>query len=71
MQLMIFKETLVADHVPKIKVPIIISHFAHFHFLSRTLTFQKKLRYLLDWKPFKNDEKCFVFHLALFVLKIF
>ena len=23
----------------------------------------KKLCYLLDWKPFKNDEKCFLFHL--------
>ena len=21
------------------------------------------MRYLLDWKPFKNDEKCFLFHL--------
>ena len=23
----------------------------------------KKLCYLLDWKPFKNDEKCLLFHL--------
>ena len=23
----------------------------------------KKLCYLLDWQPFKNDEKCFLFHL--------
>ena len=29
---------------------------------SRTLTFQKNLCYLLHWKPFKNDEKCFSFH---------
>ena len=33
---------------------------------------KKVLCYLLDLKPFKNDEKCFLFHLkALFVLKIF
>ena len=39
---------------------------------SRTLTFQKKSFYLLPWKPFKNDEKCFFFVLkAHFVLKIF
>ena len=31
--------------------------------LSRTLFFLKNLCYLLDWKPFKNDEKCFLFHL--------
>ena len=32
----------------------------------------KYLCYLLHWKPFKNDEKCFYFILeALFVLKIF
>ena len=31
--------------------------------------FQKKLCYLLDWKPVKNDEKCFLFHLkSSFVL---
>ena len=30
---------------------------------SRTLTFQKGLRYLLYWKPFKNDGKLFLFHL--------
>ena len=30
---------------------------------SRTLTFQKKINYLPDWKPFKNDEKCFLFRL--------
>ena len=23
----------------------------------------KKLFYLLQWKPFKNDAKCFLFHL--------
>ena len=33
---------------------------------------KKKIRYLLHWKPFKNDEECFYFFLkALFVLKIF
>ena len=26
----------------------------------------KKLFYLLQWKPFKNDEKCFFFHLSSF-----
>ena len=30
---------------------------------SQTLNFQTKLFYLLQWKPFKNDEKCFLFHL--------
>ena len=30
---------------------------------SRTLAFQKNLCHLLDWKPFKIDEKCFLFHL--------
>ena len=40
-------------------------------FKSGTLTFQKKLCYLLDWKLFKNDEKCFIFSLkALSILKI-
>ena len=28
-----------------------------------TLTFQKNLFYLLQWKPFKSYEKCFLFHL--------
>ena len=33
---------------------------------------QKNLRYLLHWKPFKNDKKYFLFHLkSSFVLKIF
>ena len=33
---------------------------------------QKNLCHLLDRKPFKNDEKCFLFRLqALFILKIF
>ena len=27
---------------------------------------KRKLCYLLDWKPFKNDEKCFLFHLKSF-----
>ena len=32
----------------------------------------KKLSYLRDWEPFKNDEKCFYFvSKAFFVLKIF
>ena len=30
---------------------------------SWALTFHKKLCYLLQWKPFKNGEKCFLFHL--------
>ena len=42
------------------------SEFSHL----RTLTFQK-MRYFLDWRLFKNDEKCFYFILkSLFVLKI-
>ena len=28
-------------------------------FQSRTFTFQINLRYLLHWKPFKNDKNCF------------
>ena len=33
---------------------------------------KKNLHYLLHWKPFKNDGKCFSFHSkAIFVLKIF
>ena len=32
----------------------------------------KKLLYLLQWKPFKNDEKCFLFHVKVpFVPEIF
>ena len=31
--------------------------------LKSDLAFQKKLCYLFDWKPFKTDEKCFLFHL--------
>ena len=33
---------------------------------SRTLTFEKSCFYLLQWKPFKNDEKCFLFHAKSF-----
>ena len=29
---------------------------------SRTVTFQKNLCYLLDWKPFKNDKRWSLFH---------
>ena len=37
-----------------------------------TLTFQKILCSLLDWKPFKVDENAFYFILkAFFILKIF
>ena len=32
---------------------------------GRILTFQKSWFYLLKWKPFKNDEKCFLFHLKI------
>ena len=31
--------------------------------LKSTLTFQKNLCYLLDWKPFKSDKKFFLFQL--------
>ena len=31
--------------------------------VDNTLTFQKHLCYLLDWKPFKSDEKSFLFYL--------
>ena len=30
---------------------------------AQTVTSQKYLCYLLDWNPFRNDEKCFLFHL--------
>ena len=30
---------------------------------SRTVNFQKSLFCLLQLKPFKNDEKCFLFHI--------
>ena len=29
---------------------------------SGTVTFQKNECYFLDWKPFKNDEKCLLFY---------
>ena len=30
---------------------------------SQTHTFQKNLCYLAEWKPFKNDEECFLSNL--------
>ena len=33
------------------------------HFKVRALAIQKKLFYFLQWKPFKNNEKHFLFHL--------
>ena len=40
---------------------------------NRTLKLQKSCFYLLQWKRFKSDEKCFLFHVecAIFVQKIF
>ena len=35
------------------------------NYLNWTATFQKNC-YLFDWKPFRNDEKCFLFHLKSF-----
>ena len=35
---------------------------------SDSLIFLKKLFYLLQWKPFKNDERCFLFHLKSSIL---
>ena len=35
-------------------------------FSCHILTFQKKMFYLLQWQPFKNDEKCFLFPLKSF-----
>ena len=41
-------------------------------FLKWTLIAKKNLCYLLYWKPFQNDKKCFYFILkVLFVFKIF
>ena len=37
--------------IKSVKLPKSSSHFT------------KKLFYLLQWKPFKNDKKCFLFHL--------
>ena len=34
--------------------------------LKSTADLQKKLSYLLHWKPFKNDEECFLFHLKIY-----
>ena len=52
---------------------LIIFLFCHYYWCSYSkflksafLTFQKKLLYLFQWKPFKSDKKC----LALLVLKI-
>ena len=51
-------------HKMRQKNPVFWSNFYHF-------TFQKNLSLLLNWKPFKNDEKSFLFHLkSFFVLKI-
>ena len=42
------------------------------HTIKVGLLPSKKICYLVNIKPFKNDEKCFLFHLkTLFVLKIF
>ena len=46
--------------------------FVFVFFFNLDSHFQKKLLYLLQWKPFKNDKKSFYFILkALFFLKIF
>ena len=34
--------------------------------LSQTNIFLKKMFYLIQWNPFKNDQKCFLFHLKSF-----
>ena len=45
------------------KVPNIHPMFLLF---KVTLTFQKILYYFFDWKPFRSDEKCFLFCLTSF-----
>ena len=37
-----------------------MNFYNYFVTKSRNLTFQKKLRDLLLWKPFKNDEEYFL-----------
>ena len=50
---------------------LVVSRMNRSHW-SRTLTFQKKLCYLLHSELFKNDEKIFYFILkTLFILNIF
>ena len=53
-------------------LPLFIKHWMNFNSpvlfpwwrtYAQTVTSQKYLCYLLDWKPFRNDEKCFLFHL--------
>ena len=35
----------------------------------RTLAFKKILPFFLHWKPFKNDEDCFLFHFYFILFK--
>ena len=48
---------------PKIFCCIFITFLGPTASLKSDSHLAKKLCYLLDWKPFKNDEKCFLFHL--------
>ena len=54
---------LVRNFCNAAKVPNIHSTFLLFKF---TLTFLKKLHHIFDWKPFRNDENCFLFSLISF-----
>ena len=45
------------------KIKIFENEVKTFYLNSNSHLPKKKMRYLLQWKPFKNDEKCFLFHL--------
>ena len=43
-----------------------LSRFSGISSLKSDSHLPKNLCCLLDWKPFRNDEKCFLFHLKSF-----
>ena len=57
-RVLIVFDDMIADMESKKKLVVIVTNC----FSSLTLTFKKKLYSLLQWKPFKNDEKCFSFY---------
>ena len=57
-RVLIVFDDMIADMESKKNLVVIVTNC----FSSLTLTFKKKLYSLLQWKPFKNDEKCFSFY---------
>ena len=51
------------EHVFKTKALHLVIWKNSKYFKVGLSTFKKKMFYLLQWKPFKNDKKCFLFHL--------